>query len=177
MACGALGGAALAVGFRPGAWKSGAMGFGLGFAMPAIVAGPALTELLSLKVPDYGPEEVLFTCLAFSMGYGLAGALGASFLDGKLAFPVGLRFLLAAALGGLIASCGPALSGDPSAYSVPGVIAALFVVVSGHMTACGLGGWLAGLALEARVKADAKPRVRQRSRERYMPGVGDSPRT
>jgi hypothetical protein len=162
-ACGTLGGAALGVGLRPGAWKSGALGFGLSFAVPAILAGPALTHLLALRIDHYGSNTFVVTCAAFSFGYGLAGALGAAFLDGKLALPIGLRFFAAAGLGGLIAACGPALAGDPSAYSPSGVIAALFVVVAGHMTACSLGGWLAGLAMEAEVKARAAPRVRTRA--------------
>jgi hypothetical protein len=163
-ACGALGGASIGVGLRPGAWKSGALGFGLGFALPAILAGPALSELLALHVEHYGANTFVFAGVAFGSGYGLAGALGASFLDGKLTVPVGLRFLAAGTLGGVIAACAPALSGEPSAFSPAGVIAALVVVVVGHMTACSLGGWLGGLAVEGEVKARTKPRIRARQK-------------
>jgi hypothetical protein len=166
-ACGAMGGAALGVGLRPGAWKSGAIGFGLGFIVPAMVVGPAFSDLLSLHVEHYGSNTFAFTCLAFSAGYGVAGALGAAFLEGRLALPVGLRFAAAGALGGLIAACGPALAGEPSTYSPPSVIAALFVVVTGHMVTCGLGGWLAGLAVEGDIKAKIGPRARAHSKRRY----------
>lgn len=166
-ACGALGGAALCVGLRPGAWKSGALGFALSFLIPALVAGPAFSDLLALNVQHYGSNTFVFTCLAFSFGYGLAGALGASFLESRLAVPVGVRFFVAAALGGLIAAAGPALAGEPSSYSAPGVVGALAVVVLGHMTACALGGWLAGLAVENDVKARVTPRVKARAKGRY----------
>ena len=168
-ACGAVGGAALALGLRPGAWKSGALGFGLGFLLPAFFVGPGLTELFSLRVEHYGSNTFVFMFLSFAGGYGLAAALGASFLEGRLAAPVGLRFAAAAGLGGLLAACGPAISGDPSAFSAAGVIGGLAAVLTGHMVACGLGGWLAGLAVEADVKAQAKPRVRRLKIGRRIP--------
>jgi hypothetical protein len=159
--CGALGGAALSVGLHPNSWKSGALGFGLAFAVPGVLVGPILTDLFGLRVEHYGSTTFVWTSVAFAAGYGLAGALGASFLDRRLALPVGLRFLAAAALGGLIAAAGPATAGEPSSFSPPSVIAALAVVVIGHMTACALGGWLAGLAVEGDVEARAKPRIRR----------------
>lgn len=162
--CGGLGGAALCFGWREGAWKSGALGFGLAFAVPALLAGPALSDLLALRVEKYGSGTFVSTCLAFAFGYGLAGALGASFLERRLALPVGLRFLGAGAVGGLIAAAGPATAGEPSSFSPPSVIAALVVVVLGHMTVCTLGGWLGGLALENDVEARRKPRLAKAKR-------------
>lgn len=175
VAGGAIGGAALGLGLRPGAWKSGALGFGLSFVLPAMLAGPALTELFGLRVENYGPNTFVFTSLSFAAGYGLAGGLGASFLDGRLALPVGLRFFVAAGAGGSIAACGPAVAGDPSAFSPAGVMGALGVVLIGHMAACGLGGWLAGLAIESDVKARVKPPARLRANRAY-PAPGQLPR-
>jgi hypothetical protein len=173
-ACGALGGAALGIGLHPGAWKSGALGFGLGFVAPALLAGPALTELLALRIPDYGAQTVVVTALAFGAGYGLAGGLGAAFLDGRFAMAAGVRFAAAGGLGGLIAACGPAFAGSPSAFSPPGVIAALIVVVVGHMTACCLGGWLAGLGMENELKAQAKPKTPPTAKRRVAGARGQS---
>ena len=168
-ACGSLGGAALSIGLRPGAWKSGALGFGLGFVATALLAGPALTDLLGLHVKDYGPGTFILTFLAFGAGYGLAGGLGAAFLDGGFAVAVGLRFFAAGGLGGLIAACGPSFAGDPSGFAPPGVLAALLVVVTGHVTACSLGGWLAGLAIENKLKAKAKSPVPPRAKRAAAP--------
>ncbi len=161
-ACGVVGGSALALGLRPGAWKGAAIGFGLGFVLPAMLAGPSLSELFSLRVPNYGSNTFAYTFIAFAAGYGLAGALGASFLEGRLWLPVGLRFFVAAGIGGLVAASGPAIAGDPSGFSPGGVITAVAVVLTGHMIACGLGGWLAGLAIEGDVRARIQPRGRRR---------------
>jgi hypothetical protein len=170
-ACGALGGAGLGLGLRPGAWKSGALGFGLAFLLPVLVVGPALTDLFALNVKDYGSGTFVSTFFAFAAGYGLAGALGASFLEGRLWLPAGLRFGAAAGLGGLVAAYGPALSGPPSAFTPAGVIGALAVVLTGHMLACSLGGWLTGLALEADVKEQAKPKAPRPKKRRYAPAA------
>lgn len=159
---GAIGGAALGVGLRPGAWKSGALGFGLGFLLPALLAGEALTKLFGLRMESYNPNMLVLTVLTYAVSYGLGAAFGASFLQGRLWLPVGLRFFVAAGVGGLIAVSGPAVAGDPSSYSQAGVIAGLAVVLIGHMVTCGLAGWLAGLAIESDVKARVKPRVRRK---------------
>lgn len=161
-ACGALGGAALGVGLRPGAWKSGALGFGLGFLVPAMLAGSILTDLLALKVEQREPTSFVMTGLAFAAGYGMAGALGASFLDGRFALAIGVRVAAAGGLGGLLAGTGPLVAGDPSGFQPASVVMALALVVGGHMTACSLGGWLAGLAIENDIKARARPRLERR---------------
>lgn len=160
---GAIGGAALGAGLRPGSWKSGAVGFGSGFILPALLAGGALTELFGLRI-EYNSNSFALTVLAFAASYGLAAAFGGSFLHSRLWLPVGLRFFVAAAVGGLIAASGPVVAGDPSSYSEAGVIGGLAVVFTGHMAACGLAGWLAGLAIESDVKARTQPRPRRRQR-------------
>ena len=172
-ACGALGGAALGVGLRPEAWKSGALGFGLGFVLPALLAGPVLTDLMSLQLHDYGANTFAFTFLAFACSFGAAGALGASFLEGRLWLPVGTRFFVAAGAGGLVAAFGPGIAGEPSDFSLGSVIGALGTILAGHMFACGLGGWLAGLAVENDVKAQARPQARpRRTAKRARSGAG-----
>lgn len=161
---GAIGGAALGAGLRPGAWKSGAVGFGSGFVLPALLAGGALTDLFGLRMENYNSNTLMLTVFAFAGSYGLAAAFGGSFLQGRLWLPVGLRFFAAAGAGGLIAACGPVVAGEPSSYSQAGVVGGLGIVLMGHMTACGLAGWLAGLAIESDVKARRTPRPRRRRR-------------
>ncbi|MEZ5365739.1 MAG: hypothetical protein R2748_26260 [Bryobacterales bacterium] len=114
-ACGALGGAALGVGLKPGAWKGGALGFSLGFLIPAFLVAPLLDDLLALKVEQREPTSLVTTCFVFALTYGLAGALGASFLDSRFAVVVGVRFAVAAAVGGLWPArdrCSPAIRAD-----------------------------------------------------------------
>ncbi|MCB1019323.1 MAG: hypothetical protein KDC27_05310 [Acidobacteria bacterium] len=161
VACGALGGAALGMGLRPGAWKGGALGFALGFLIPALLEGPLLNDLLALEAVQREPTSLMTTCFLFALGYGVAAALGASFLDGRFALAVGVRFAAAAAFGGLVAGAGPLLAGDPSGFNAANVLAGLAAVVVGHMIACALGGWLAGLAIEGDLKARATPHPRR----------------
>lgn len=158
---GALGGGALAWGL-PGTrgWRHGAFGFSAGMLVPALLAGPAVTEIISFQ-PDRDMVAIgLAAFIAFSTGYGIGGAFAMSFVWPKLFWTVGWRFFLAGGLGGLICVWGAQMAGDPKDLTTERALLSTVAVLLGHLTPFVLGGWLAGRAVDLELKP--KPRRRRR---------------
>jgi len=158
---GAIGGAALAWGL-PGSrgWKHGAFGFAVGMLVPALLAGPAVSEVLSFQAERDTVAIGLAAFIAFSTGYGIGGAFAMSFVWPKLFWTAGWRFFLAGGLGGLICVWGAGFAGDPATLTTERAILATGAVLIGHLTPFALGGWLAGRAVDQELKP--KPRRKRR---------------
>jgi hypothetical protein len=147
---GALGGAALVWGSsRKHACRSAAFGFGLAFLVPAWVAGPAVNQLLTLKIEAYGFGTFVATVMAFTIGFGVAGAIGGAFVLPRLFWAGMVRFGLSAAVGATIAAMAPSFDLHGTALTpqhLAGLVAALLI---GHLIPFTLGGFWFGRALEA----------------------------
>ncbi len=147
---GALGGAALVWGSgRKHACRSAAFGFGLAFLIPAWVAGPAVNSLLTLKIEAYGFGTFVATVMAFTIGFGIAGAIGGAFVLPRLFWAGLVRFGLAAAIGAAIAATAPSFdlhAANLTPRHLAGLVAALVI---GHLVPFVLGGFWFGRALEA----------------------------
>ena len=158
---GALGGAALAWGL-PGerGWKRGAFGFATGMLVPAFLAGPAVTEIISFQNDRDLVAVSLAAFIAFSTGYGIGGSFAMSFVRPKLFWTAGWRFFFAGGLGGLICVWGSELAGDPKTLTTERAILSTVAVLAGHLTPFVLGGWLAGHALDV----DLRPKSPRRRR-------------
>lgn len=147
---GALGGAALVWGSsKKNACGSAAFGFGLAFLIPAWVAGPAVNRLLTLKLEAYGFGTFVATVMAFTIGFGIAGAIGGAFVLPRLFWAGMVRFGLSAALGATVAATVPSFDLQGASFTprhMVGLIAALFL---GHLIPFVLGGFWFGRALEA----------------------------
>ena len=156
---GALGGAALAWGSPGrGGWRGGALGFGLGMLIPALLAGPAVAELATFD-KDRDPVSLsLAAFIAFSTGFGIGGSLGMSFVAPKLFWAVGWRFFFAGGLGGLLCAWGSLLAGDPAGLTAQRAVLTTIVVLAGQLTPFALGGWLAGRALERELTSQKSKR-------------------
>jgi hypothetical protein len=146
---GALGGAALVWGSgRKHACRSAAFGFGLAFLVPAWVAGPTVNRLLTLKLEAYGFGTFVATVMAFSIAFGIAGAIGGAFVLPRLFWAGMVRFGLSAAAGATIAATVPSFGLQGSDFTprhLVGLIAALFL---GHLIPFALGGFWFGRAME-----------------------------
>jgi hypothetical protein len=158
---GAMGGAALAWGL-PGdrGWKHGAFGFAIGMLIPAFLAGPAVTEIISFQSDRDWVAVSLAAFIAFSTGYGIGGSLAMSFVWPKLFWAAGWRFFFAGGLGGLICVWGSELAGDPKTLTAERAVLSTVAVLAGHLTPFVLGGWLAGRSVDVELKP--KPRRRRR---------------
>lgn len=156
---GAIGGAALAWGL-PGkrGWGHGAAGFAIGMLVPALLAGPAIAEIVSFQSDRNMTAVGLAAFIAFSTGYGIGGALGMSFVWPKLFWAAGWRFFFAGGLGGLICAWGSGLAGDPKTLTAERAVLTTGVVLLGHLTPFALGGWLAGRAVDRALNAPARRR-------------------
>ena len=156
---GALGGAALGYGYREGAWQGGALGFGLGYLAPAALAAPAMTELLKFETSGPAAAPYLATAIAYAAGFGLASAIGMSFVRGRLFWRAGWLGAAAGAAGGVLSAWGPALAGPRETQNASGIVAAVVTVLGGYLLAAVLGGWLAGRVLDSDARRErAKPR-------------------
>lgn len=157
---GALGGAALVWGsIRKHASRSAAFGFAVAFLVPAWVAGPAVNRLLTLKLEAYGIGTFLATAIAFTLGFGVAGAIGGAFVMPRLFWAGMVRFGLAAAVGSAVAATVPSfnLHGDSiTEQHIVGLVAALTL---GHLIPFVLGGYWFGRTVEAEER-----RLREKSR-------------
>jgi hypothetical protein len=151
---GALGGAALVWGSsKKHACGSAAFGFGLAFLIPAWLAGPAVNRLLTLELGAYGIGTFVATGIAFTIGFGAAGAIGGAFVMPRLFWAGMVRFGLAAAVGAAVAATIPSfnLAGDSiTSQHMIGLVSAL---VFGHLIPFVLGGYLFGRALEGEERA------------------------
>jgi hypothetical protein len=147
---GALGGVALAWGSgRKHACGAAAFGFGLGFLIPAWITGPAVNSLLTLKLEAYGIGTFVATTMAFTIGFGIAGAIGGAFVLPRLFWAGMVRFGLSAALGAAVAATIPSFNlqgADVTAQHLSGLVAALLI---GHLIPFVLGGYWFGRAMEA----------------------------
>ena len=161
---GALGGAALAWGSsRKHAPRVAAFGFALAFLFPAAFAGSALGRLLTVKPEAYGFGTFVGTVMVFTIGFGIAGAIGGSFVLPRLFWAGLVRFGLAGAVGALVAATVPAFhlhADNVTPQHLIGVVAAL---IGGHLIPFVLGGFWFGRALEAEERAQGRKRGARRS--------------
>jgi Na+/H+-translocating membrane pyrophosphatase len=91
--------------------------------------------------------------IAFTVGFGIAGAIGGAFVLPRLFWAGMVRFGLSAAVGATVASTVPSfnLSADASTpQHLVGLVAALLL---GHLIPFVLGGFWFGRALEAEERA------------------------
>jgi hypothetical protein len=151
---GALGGAALVWGSsKKHACGSAAFGFGLAFLIPAWVAGPAVNRLLTLKLEAYGFGTFLATGIAFTVGFGIAGAIGGAFVLPRLFWAGMVRFGLSAALGATVAATVPSFNLSADAATPQHLIGLMAALLIGHLIPFVLGGFWFGRAVEAEERA------------------------
>ena len=147
---GALGGAALVWGSsRKHACRSAAFGFGLAFLIPAWVAGPAVNRLLTLKLEAYGFGTFVATVMAFTIGFGIAGAIGGAFVLPRLFWAGMVRFGLSAALGATVAATVPSFNLNTDSAAPQHLVGLMAALLLGHLIPFVLGGFWFGRALEA----------------------------
>lgn len=147
---GALGGFSLAWGVaRPRAPSRAAFWFAAGFLAPALIAVPAITEILSMKPAAYSRATFFSTSLAFAVGYAIAGASGAAGIRVSLIWRGALAFGLGGLAGGIVASFGPSFISVPDEVTTQQVLGMMFVVIAGHALPFVIGGTLLGRRMEA----------------------------
>jgi hypothetical protein len=147
---GALGGAALVWGSgKKHACGSAAFGFGLAFLIPAWIAGPSVNRLLTLKLEAYGLGTFVATILAFTIGFGIAGAIGGAFVLPRLFWAGMVRFGLSAAVGAAVASTVPSFNLSADAATPQHLVGLVAALILGHLIPFVLGGFWFGRALEA----------------------------
>lgn len=151
---GALGGAALAWGSsKKHASGSAAFGFALAFLVPAWVAGPAVNRLLTMELEAYGFGTFLATGMAFTVGFGAAGAIGGAFVMPRLFWAGMIRFGLAAAVGATVAATVPSFNLPGDSATSPHMFGLVSALIFGHLIPFVLGGYLLGRALETEERA------------------------
>jgi hypothetical protein len=151
---GALGGAALVWGSgKKHACSSAAFGFGLAFLIPAWIAGPSVNRLLTLKLEAYGFGTFVATVLAFTIGFGVAGAIGGAFVLPRLFWAGMVRFGLSAAVGAAVASTVPSFNLGADAATPQHLVGLVAALILGHLIPFVLGGFWFGRALEAEERA------------------------
>jgi len=165
---GAVGGYALAWG-APGKHpsRSGALGFGLGFLIPAGLSAPAALELIANQGKDADAGVFLSTFLSFAIGYCVGGSLGASFIMPRLFWGAGWRFFAAGGLGGLVAALGPTFVRDVEDVTSGQIISLTLTVLAGHMIPFVLGGFWVGRALENELDAVEIEAAKSRRKFKY----------
>jgi hypothetical protein len=145
---GAVGGGCLAWGMtKKHAPRTAALGFALGFLLPAMLAGPAVSELLALKPAAYGVGAFIGTALTFAAGFGLAGALGATFVAPSLFWAGAIRFGLAGIAGGLVAALLPAFDLNSPDATFRHLFGFTGILLGAHLLPFAAGGFWFGRAL------------------------------
>jgi hypothetical protein len=147
---GALGGVALAWGSaRKHARRSAAFGFALAFLVPAWLAGPAVNRLLTVKLEAYGIGTFFATAIAFTIGFGVAGAIGGAFVMPRLFWAGMVRFGLAAAAGSVITATVPSFNLQGAAVTSQHLAGLVTALILGHLIPFVLGGYWFGRAVES----------------------------
>ena len=161
---GAIGGAALVCGSsRKHAPRTAAFGFALAFLVPAWLAGPAVNRLLTLKPEAYGPGAFVGAVMAFTIGFGIAGAIGGAFVLPRLFWAGLVRFGLTGAIGAAAAATIPAFHLHGDNVTPPHIIGLVTAMIAGHLIPFVLGGYWFGRALEFEERARREHRRTRRS--------------
>ncbi|MEX2302536.1 MAG: hypothetical protein WD733_16455 [Bryobacterales bacterium] len=146
---GALGGIALVWGsVRKHACRSAAFGFALAFLIPAWLAGPAVNRLLTVKLEAYGIGTFFATAVAFTIAFGVAGAIGGAFVMPRLFWAGMVRFGLAAAVGAAVAATVPSFNLQGTSVTPQHLVGLVGALILGHLIPFVLGGYLFGRAVE-----------------------------
>jgi hypothetical protein len=120
----------------------------LAFLIPAWIAGPAVNHLLTLKLAAYGFGTFVATVMAFTIGFGIAGAIGGAFVLPRLFWAGMVRFGLAAALGATVAATVPSFDWQGATVTPQNIVGLMAALLLGHLIPFMLGGFWFGRALE-----------------------------
>jgi hypothetical protein len=134
---------------RKHACVTAAFGFGLAFLIPAWIAGPAINRLLTLKLEAYGFGTFLATTIAFTVGFGVAGALGGAFVAPRLFWAGMLRFGFASAVGAAITATVPSFNINSNTATRQHLLGLVMALLVGHLAPFVLGGYWFGRAVQA----------------------------